>query len=680
MLSNSSNRASANLAWESSTDGLEIDPDELSLAAAGNDAWGAFAANYSGLTADAPATGGAEPLTTLYSAQWTTTAGTWETAANWTVTDPGEPAHSVPGVNDVVGIGNNGSLGYTITYNSTDTIAAIKTGTAVTLSMQSGSLIARFGGTIDDELDVASGTTLGVGVGYTLDVYKGSISGKVIGRGELDLFGGAHTLDTNYVTVGALEVGSGTTTLDMSLGYSGDFQLAANAILNLNGNLLNLRGSANLNGSIAGAGTVNVVGSATLGNTLLLNGASLVDCSGATITQDGQVLIGRQNLSPASLTVAKGATYEVVNGTSLGNGYPTRAPIKNSGLMTVIDNSKLILEATFTNYATATIAIDAGSTFDLNDGTAVLNGTISGTGTLEVSTIENALLYTANVSVAEILITGGVTTLETTLSYSGSWQLDGASAVLKLNGKTLTLTSGSNSLVASAVTQGTIDVTGTVTQLSGIFGTANGGPVRINDNGTIDQAGNVTLDGSIVISNNNVYEIASGSYLSNSAVGVSSVIYNSGSFIRDSSAGPFFCGAKVTNNGQIVAESGSLTFSTTISGSGHEVIDAGAYLGLSAQTASQTVQFNGANAELGLSDASIFQSNIFSFGAAADDAIDLIGFASNATKSIESVAGGVIVNIADGNHTASLKLAGNFNQSGFQLNTGSNGELLTYSD
>ncbi len=89
-------------------------------------------------------------------------------AANWTVTDPSEPANSVPGADDVVSIDNNGSSGCTIAYNSTSTITAVKSGTVVTLDLQSGSLIDRFGGTVDFELDVEASATLAVGAGYKL--------------------------------------------------------------------------------------------------------------------------------------------------------------------------------------------------------------------------------------------------------------------------------------------------------------------------------------------------------------------------------------------------------------------------------------------------------------------------------------------------------------------------------
>jgi len=79
-----------------------------------------------------------------------------------------------------------------------------------------------------------------------------------------------------------------------------------------------------------------------------------------------------------------------------------------------------------------------------------------------------------------------------------------------------------------------------------------------------------------------------------------------------------------------------------------------------------------------LGDAGEFQSSIYNFGAAANEAINLIGFNSSSTKSFASVSGGLIVNISDGANNASLHFVGSYKQAGFQLNAGSNGELLTY--
>ncbi len=89
--------------------------------------------------------------------------------------------------------------------------------------------------------------------------------------------------------------------------------------------------------------------------------------------------------------------------------------------------------------------------------------------------------------------------------------------------------------------------------------------------------------------------------------------------------------------------------------------------------------FDGSNAQLGLADAGQFQSNIYDFRAQTSEAIDLIGSDANATKSFASVSGGLIVNISDGGNSASLHFAGSYTQGDFQLNAGSNSELLTYS-
>ncbi len=818
-------------------------------------------------------------MTTLYTAQWTATAGAWETASNWTVTDPGEPAHSVPGTDDVVSIDNNGSSGYTITYNSTSTIAAIKSGTVVTLDLQSGSLIDRFGGTVDFELDVEASATLAVGEGYKLYIDKGSASGTLAGRGAIDLFGGNYTIDTNHVTVSTLEIVSGTTTIAENLSYSGDFVLdgsaSRRALLNLSGHTLNLRGTATLNGVIGGFGTVNVIGSAELLNDVDIGGGQLVVFGGATVTQDGNnVTTG----FPFSLLIDAGATYDVVATGTLSNTYiPNYPVVDNSGLMTVRGDSTLTLDADFTNRATATLSVAAGSTAYLASGTAELNGTLSGAGTLQIGAGENAFLYTAKLDVAEVLISGGVTNLETSLSYDGWFQFDAGE--LDLNSKTLTLASANN-VVAGTVFHGAMDVTGTLTQFSGTLGNASGA-VAIYDNGTIDQNGIVTLDGLLDIGSGGVYNlgvvegrsilndnigtitnagtlfaggddvIIQGNFTSTGTVSVgeddalnfqgpftttlkgpitgagtlylngptvidttdvtvaaldcaavmtfesdvsyggdfllgssyfggtlnivsgktlilshdsenmnvlyrgdidgggtlrisgkatigslstelsiglnkatnlvdagsiaqwegslelngsltvtsgsfytinvggaiggsSALIFNAGEFTLDNSTAGLSTttvSGSFTNTGKIIAERAGLVFNGEILGAGSELIENAAYLRLNGQsTTSQKVVFSSTrSAELGLGDAGQFQSSIYQFGASATEAIDLIGFDSNATKSFANVSGGLIVNISDGSQSASLHFVGSYTQGGFQLNAGAEGELLTYS-
>ncbi len=447
------------------------DPDELSVSA--GDAGAAYAEPTGSMAATAQAT--------LYIAQWTATAGAWQTAANWTVTDPGEPAHSLPGVNDVVSIANNGSTGYTVAYNSTATIAAIKTGTAVTLSMQSGSLIARFGGTIGLELDVASAATLGVGVGYTLNIYKSSFLGTVIGRGKVELSGGRHTIGANRISVATLEVASGSTTLNTSLDYSGDFLLDGGALLQLNGETLNLAGNASLNGVIQGPGTVNVTGAATLSDDFLLTqGASLFDGKGATFTQTGNVAIGNGPIAAGTLGIRVGATYNVVATATLGDAIAGNATIGNSGTLSVGAEDVLTLEAHFSS--AGAIDIGSGGKLDLTLGAAVLKGTLQGGGILEINTGENAYLSAAVTGGVEVLIAGGSTTLGEDLT---GLQMQGGT--LNLGGHTLT----GATLLGGTVFGGEVDggeLGGGVT-----LGTASA-PVTI-EAGSVTQTGNAVLNG-----------------------------------------------------------------------------------------------------------------------------------------------------------------------------------------
>ncbi len=863
---------------------------EPSVAKADDDAWAAFAdSSYSGLVAGAAS----PPKSPPYAAQWTATAGAWDDANDWLVTDPGEAAHSVPGANDVATLNNNGSPGYTVTYNTTDAIWSIRSGSAVTLDLQSGLLNAKHGGAIAGTLDLAAAATLAVAAD-TLFVANGVYSGALSGAGAIDFTGDA-TIDANAITVAALILGAdsdgvaSSTTLDANVGYSGDFQLdygaGAAATLDLNGDLFNLKGTGRLNGAITGGGTFDVAGAATLlGHFQVKGGAKFVALAGATITQAGRVLVGDSGASAGSLTIDSGAAYDVVATVSLGDADDAAdADVDNSGAMTVAGDSLLTLNGDFANSGGATLSVDAGGIVYLAGGTAALNGTIAGAGELKIDTGENATLDPSRLDIAEVSINGGagggVTTLETDITYSGRFVFNSVFGQLDLNGETLTLAGASNAFVAAtiryttgAVSGGTLDVTGAVTQFSGTFiddtinddgtidqtenvnlpgstlhiaagatyqfvtqetaifsfddidnagtladatpggdayifdasftstgtlsvalgdslgivgygsGTLSGtitgggglsigfgefaidtsditvgslrlapfieGPIVLNeslnyrgefsldaylsvgefelatgvtltlsgennqlndgyiiggtikvtgaatlsgdyyvlaigadtslvDAGALEQVGDLILLGSLSISSGHSYTITEASDLE----GEGSTVVNAGDFVDNSGTGVSTVKCGFTNNGRVVAESGSLIFRTEILGAGTDEIDAGAYLQLNWQsTASQKLEFAGAGAELGLAAPSQFSSDIYDFGASAGEAIDLIGFNANATKSFASASDGLIVNVSDGgvNHV-SLHFVGSYNQAGFQLKAGSNGELLSYS-
>lgn len=631
-----------------------------------------------------------------YAARWIATAGAWGTAADWTVTDPGEAAHSVPSADDAVTIANNGSTGYTITYSSTGAIWSLNTGTAATLNLQSGSLEITHGGTVSGTLDVDSQATLAAASGYKLVVTgNGVYEGALIGRGVIDFVGGEETLDTNKLMVSTLELGvssagvGATVTLEANLSYSGDLLIdpaiaGDGPTLNLNGKTLSLRGGARLVGEIAGVGTVNVLGAVTLGYTggatyamYAGRGVKVVEFGGATITQDGDALVDLDDELGGSLYIDANATYNIVTGSQRGGAFlcGVGSVIDNSGTMTISNATQFYVNANFTNRKGATLAIGAGSYIDLTGGADVLNGVISGAGWLVVGAA-HVYLATSDLEMATLLVdySNATITMDTNLNYGGETIFEPDNE-LDLNGKTLTL-SGFKNQLDCVVQHGTVDVTGALYLFGGAFGNSNGG-VFLEDNGAITQSGNSELVGELTISSGRRYIIAGAGNLG----GANSVILNSGDFIDTSSTGVSHVLGNFANDGEIIAKSGSLIFNNEILGVGVELVENSAYLQIDAPSqASQKVVFSSnASAELGLKDAGQFESDIYGFGATSSEAVDLIGFNSSATKSFASVSGGLIVNISDGSHNASLHLVGSYAESGFALNAGSNGELLTYS-
>ena len=372
-----------------------------------------------------------------------------------------------------------------------------------------------------------------------------------------------------------------------------------------------------------------------------------------------------------SLSIYAGKSYTITSASNLLGGT-----IVNAGTLSVAAASgQSNLGGVFTN--TGTLSVAANNTLDLF-GTSTLKGTLSGAGELWFGFGAQVSVNTNSISVGEIFIAGGngggTTTFNVSATYAGVLDFENPFGTLVIaSGKTLVL-SGTGDKFGSGLVDGggVIRVTGSA-DLSTAVG-SSGSPTII-DAGTMTQSASVSLHGALQIAYQHSYTIVSGGDLG----GASAVITNSGTFTDNSVTGASRISGTFTNNGIVVAQSGALIFNTQMLGTGQAQIEAGGYLEIdAASSASQYFRFDGANAVLGLGDAAAFHSQISKFGAAANEAIFLIGFDSNATESFQTLSGGLQVDIADGAHSASLTFTGNYNQNNFHLGAGSNGQLLTY--
>ena len=568
-----------------------------------------------------------------YSAQWTATGGAWENASNWLETDlsNNQPVHYVPSADNAVQISDNGSPGYTVSYNSDDTIWSIGTGSNVTLDLQSGALAISHGGSVSGALKQEAGASLSIGAGYALVVNSGSYAGTLTGAGRLVFVGGAEALNTTDITVATLEFGvngdgfGSTTSLGLDVSYAGQLLLddytGNNATLNLNGHTFTATGDATLDGTITGAGTFNVTHTATLQNDFNVNGgASFVAVAGSTVTQTGNVVVGGAGASSGKLSVHKNATYDIVASSFFGDNAGANASINNFGLMDLSNASAVTLNGAF--YNVGTLNIGSGSALTLTGASETLTGAITGGGALIVGFGAHTVLAPSQLTVATVRVTGGnagaFPVLNENLSYGGAFEFESQFGVLNLKTYTLTLTGGANIFSGNLVEGGTLDITGAATTFSGAFG-ATGHAIVLKDDGAVSQTGAVTINGSLVISAGHSYTFANASSLTSGA----SAIVNQGTLSANvSGGGQSSINGKFTNAGVLNVAAGNtliITGTDTLNGS---LTGAGTlWLGFGAQVAVNTsnitvadIYINGGNGGGTTSfNASAVYSGIFDF-------------------------------------------------------------------
>jgi hypothetical protein len=243
----------------------------------------------------------------MTTANWNTTGGNWFTASNWD--EPGNQ-HFVPGASDDAVIPDN-SVGtpFTITYNGTSTIHSLQGANPEdTLDIAGGSLTLANGGSFNSmDVDVDAGATLGVTAG-TLVITGGDYAGTLSGNGAFSFVYGTFNLNAGVSITAAIWVlgvttnGTfSTTNLNTDLSYAHTFTLGDlsgnHAVLNLNNHTLTLSGTANIDGTIVGPGTVLVTGSAVQGSggygaPIIKGGATLEYANGSTGTQHLNTALG----------------------------------------------------------------------------------------------------------------------------------------------------------------------------------------------------------------------------------------------------------------------------------------------------------------------------------------------------------------------------------------------------
>jgi fibronectin-binding autotransporter adhesin len=434
--------------------------------------------------------------------------------------------------------------------------------------------ISASGGTLLFSSAVSGVGTLGAASGATVQLSTGgSLTEALSGAGTLALAGTtAYTLsNTSTKAIGTVAISAGTT-LSGSAAFTGGFvdggQIAVTSgtmsfagtaggagILNLAaGIVLDLKGGGSFSGGVVGGGTLQLDGATPFvlaSGGAISAGALLIDAGATLDLTTGGALAG--TISGAGTLQLDGTmAYSIANGATLSiGGLTVDAGVALSGAGTI----------------TGAVS-DAGS-ITASGGTLVL-GSITGAGQLA-----------ANVGAVLDLVGGG--TLAQQAFGAGSLQLDGTTPY------TLQNTAGfsvGTLLVDSGVTlSGTGTISSAVTDSGTIAATG----------GTLALSGPLTGAGALQIGAGALLQLSAGGTLAEPITGTSGTLELGGTFTQGSlalSLGALIIDAgaslsttgslasMITDNGTLIAGSGTLTVAGALTGAGTLSAVSGAVLDL----------------------------------------------------------------------------------------------------
>ncbi len=415
-------------------------------------------------------------------------------------------------------------------------------------------------------IDVVSGTAQFDGTGNIL-------GGTIEGSGILAFTGGTDTISSGTaVTVATLSItGSTTVTLDENLAYAGIFSLnGGSSVLDLNGTQLTLSGSSTpstLSGTVDGSGTLITNGSTTLSGFTL--GGKAIWENDRTATQNVTTTMGDSNGS-AEIVNEANATYIIANDSAINLGALASKFINDGTLEITAASGTSDINTPF--ISTGTIDIVSGTgTAQFNGTGNVLGGTIEGAGTLALGGGTDTISKGTAVTVGALTITGATVTLDESLTYAGTFLLNGGSSLLDLNGNILTLSAAKTASLAGIVNGGGTLITNGSSTLSGL---SLGGTTKWENNGTVQQSSTTTIGDT---SSGHAAELV------NEAKGVYVIVDDSGINIGSSLL------SKFVNNGmlEINAKEGTSTINAAVTSTGIINVISG------------TVQFDGTDDVLG---------------------------------------------------------------------------------
>ncbi len=329
-----------------------------------------------------------------------------------------------------------------------------------------------------ERLDNASVVTVASGAGLTLTAAEqvGSLvlAGTLSGTG-FKLSAGAYTLQSGAQVDANLGAGTLTVTGSATLNGTAD----ATPVLINNGGTLLLGAAERLDD--------NADLTVALGGRLTLNGDERVGTLSApgTVGGSGTLSVNFATLNNSAINTPLTATTLTSDGISTIRAAVTvtGAADVNSGVLTVGDG------ATAGSLTAGTLTVASGATLAFNRSDLVTLGPVAGSGTLRQAG-SGELQLTSSVAASAVQVNAGTLSLAT----GSTDRLSNSAAVSVLNGATLTLNNGTET-VGSLALAGTLNGAGVLSATTYTL-QAGGNVLAGLGAGTLDVSGNSTLAGS----------------------------------------------------------------------------------------------------------------------------------------------------------------------------------------
>jgi len=431
----------------------------------------------------------------------------------------------------VINVGN-------VVLNAGSTFSFTGNLTAQTMSNAIVSLTSTANITVNQALSLMS--ILTVQTGGTLSMAANSV--VTIAGGQLDLSGGTLNLSSTY----DVDYTSASTTTGMELSGSG----LRNVIINVGaGNSVALGGNLTTNDSLR-----------FVSGTLVLNGNAL--------TINGKVGGTTSITGDASADIA----VTTAGGIAVPLSFTSGGQMLNDLTVNIGSGSSLFLGSDLS--VEGALALTGGSDLSIHGISLTLDGTLSGSGMLDVNSASAIIINTAGSITAPIVLSGtsignftvnvgsgNTVTLGSSLAVAGTLNLQSGTLVLNSNSVSVSgdiAASGSGNLFSTASSNVTIS---TAASPSGTLAFSYPGNIVKNFNVNIGGAGTVTMASNVVIQG--TLNFTSG-YLS---TGSNDVQIASGGSIMGTN----------TNSYIVTAANGTLTMNATTSAAANFPIGTASY-------------------------------------------------------------------------------------------------------